>query len=86
MNFNALNPVNGFSRLFSGGQGAVKLGMSMLKLILVGLMAYSAIHGRIAQIILSQEYTFVQIFGMAADIIFNIAIRVGIAAVCPGTI
>jgi flagellar biosynthetic protein FlhB len=77
-NLEALNPTRGFGRLFSGGQGLVKLGMSMLKLCLVGLMAYSAIHGRITQIILSQETTFVQIFGMAADIIFNIAIRVGI--------
>jgi flagellar biosynthetic protein FlhB len=78
LNLNALNPMAGFSRLFSGGQGLVKLGMSLMKLSLVGLMAYSAIHGKIGQIILSQEYTFVQIFGMAADIIFNIAIRVGI--------
>jgi len=78
LNLNALNPTAGFSRLFSGGQGLVKLGMSLMKLSLVGLMAYSAIHGKIGQIILSQEYTFVQIFGMAADIIFNIAIRVGI--------
>ena len=77
-NFAALNPVSGFSRLFSGGQGFVKLGMSMLKLCLVGLMAYSAIHGRIGQIILAEEMGFVQIFGMAADILFNIAVRIGI--------
>jgi flagellar biosynthesis protein FlhB len=77
-NLGALNPLRGLSRLFSGGQGLVKLGMSMLKLCLVGLMAYSAIHGRIAQIIFSQEMEFLQIFGLAADILFNIAIRVGI--------
>jgi flagellar biosynthetic protein FlhB len=77
-NVAALNPVRGLSRLFSGGQGLVKLGMSMLKLCMVALMAYSAIHGRIAQIILCEEMGFLQIFGLAADILFNIAIRVGI--------
>jgi flagellar biosynthetic protein FlhB len=77
-NFAALNPVGGFSRLFSGGQGLVKLGMSLLKMFLVGLMAYSAIHGRIGQIVLAQEMGFIQIFGLAADVLFNIAIRIGV--------
>jgi flagellar biosynthetic protein FlhB len=77
-NFAALNPVGGFSRLFSKGQGLVKLGMSLFKLIFVGLMAYSAIHGRIGQIVLSQQMNFLQIFGLAADVLFNIAIRIGV--------
>jgi flagellar biosynthetic protein FlhB len=77
-NFAALNPVRGFSRLFSGGQGLEKLGMSLLKLSLVGLMAYSAVHGRITQIVLAQELGFVQIFALAADVLFNIAIRIGV--------
>jgi flagellar biosynthetic protein FlhB len=74
----ALNPVRGFSRLFGGGQGIVKLAMSTMKLILVALMAYSAIHGRIGQIVLVQQLNFIQIFGLAADIIFAIAIRIGV--------
>jgi flagellar biosynthetic protein FlhB len=77
-NFAALNPLSGISRLFSGGQGLVKMGMSLLKLSFVGLMAYSAIHGRITQIILAQEMGFIQIFALAADILFNIAVRIGI--------
>lgn len=77
-NFAALNPANGFSRLFSRGQGLVKLGMSLLKLSLVGLMAYSAVHGRMIQIVLAQELSFVQIFSLAADLLFNIAIRIGV--------
>ena len=76
--FAALNPFGGLSRLFGGGQGLVKLGMSLLKLTLVGLMAYSAIHGKIAQIIFAQEMGYIQIFGMAAGILFNIAIRIGV--------
>jgi flagellar biosynthetic protein FlhB len=76
--FEALNPVGGFSRLFSQGQGLVKLGMSLLKLLLVGLMAYSALHGRMTQIALSQELSFIQIFTLACDLIFNIAVRIGI--------
>ena len=77
-NFNALNPAIGFSRLFSRGQGAMKLLMSLAKLVLVALMAYSAIHGRLEQIILSQRLEFLQIVGLASSIIFNIALRIGV--------
>jgi flagellar biosynthetic protein FlhB len=78
LNLAALNPVRGFSRLFGGGQGFVKLALSLMKLMLVALMAYSAIHGRIGQIVQVQQMEFIQIFGLAAGIIFNIAVRIGV--------
>ncbi len=78
LNFAALNPVGGFSRLFKGGQGLVKLGMSLLKLVLVGLMAYSALHGRLGQIMLVQQFDYRQVFGLAAELIFSIAVRIGV--------
>jgi flagellar biosynthetic protein FlhB len=77
-NLMALNPFKGLSKIFSGGQGTVRLLMSMMKLGLVGLMAYSAIHGKLAQIILIEELSFNQIFTIAAGIIYNIALRIGV--------
>jgi len=77
-NIEALNPLRGFSKIFGGGQGSVKLVMSLLKLCLVGLMAYSAVHGRLVQIVLVQQLSFMQIFGLAAGIIYAIALRIGV--------
>jgi flagellar biosynthetic protein FlhB len=77
-NFMALNPFKGLSKIFSGGQGAVRLVMNFMKLFLVGLMAYSAIHGKLMQIILIQQLSFNQIFSIAAGIIYAIALRIGV--------
>jgi flagellar biosynthetic protein FlhB len=76
-NFGALNPLRGLGRLFSGGQGAVKLLMDLAKVTLVGLVAYSAIGDRLVSIISAQQLSFLSIFSLGADIIFSIAIRVG---------
>jgi flagellar biosynthetic protein FlhB len=77
-NLAALNPLRGLSKIFSGGQGAVRLLMSLLKVGLVGLMAYSAISGRLGQIVLAQELTFIQIAGLAWQIIYAIVLRIGL--------
>src|SRR5438874_10735399 len=41
-NLEALNPIKGFSRVFGGGQGWMHFLMSLLKMTLVALVAYSA--------------------------------------------
>jgi len=46
--------------------------------VLVGAVAYSAIGNRIGQIIAVQQLDFIQIFGMASDVIYSIGLRVGI--------
>jgi flagellar biosynthetic protein FlhB len=77
-NFTKLNPLRGLSKIFSGGQGVVRLLMNLMKLSLVGLMAYSAIHGRLSQIILIQELSFNEIFSIASGLIYAIALRIGV--------
>jgi flagellar biosynthetic protein FlhB len=77
-NFGALNPVRGFSRLFGGGQSPVKLLMSIGKMFLLGLVAYSAIHGRLESIQKVQVLAFSEIFMLAAQLIYSIVMRVGI--------
>ena len=61
-NFEALNPTRGFSRLFSRGAGPAKLGLSFLKVVLLGAVGYSALHGRLYEIIAIQQLSFAQIF------------------------
>jgi len=78
INFGALNPVRGFSKLFSFGQGGLQLLMNILKVSLVGGFAWSAISGRLGQIVAVQQFSFVQIFAFGGDMVFSIGIRVGV--------
>ncbi len=73
-----LNPANGVARLFSGGQGFAQLALSSLKLVLVGAVAYSAVGGRMAQILLAQQLSFLQVFALAGDVLFAITLRIGV--------
>jgi flagellar biosynthesis protein FlhB len=77
-NFEALNPTRGFSRLFSRGAGPAKLGLSMLKVLLLGAVGYSAVHGRLYEIVTIQQLSFIQIFVMSSQIVFSIGIRMGV--------
>jgi flagellar biosynthetic protein FlhB len=75
----ALNPFKGLRKIFMGRDGLVHLGMSVLKLVLVGAVAYSAVHGRLMLIIAAPNFEFVQIFGLGADIVYSIGMRIGAA-------
>ena len=77
-NLGALNPIKGFSKVFGGGQGFMQFAMSLGKMLLVGLTAYSAVHGRLAEIVSVQQLTFLQIFGLGAGIVWSIIIRIGV--------
>lgn len=77
-NFAALNPTKGLSRIFGGGNGIVQLLMNAGKMCLVTLTAYSAIHGRMAQIVMVQQLGFAQIFGLGAQIVYSIVVRITI--------
>jgi flagellar biosynthetic protein FlhB len=74
----ALNPFKGLGRLFGRGNGMVTLLMSLLKLSLVSLVAYSAVRGRMGMILAAQELDFVQIFMLTGSIVYAIAIRIGL--------
>ncbi len=77
-NIAALNPFKGLSRLFGGGQGFVKLVMSLMKVGLVSLTAYSAIHGKMREIVYAQSMSYTQVFGVASGIIYSITLRIGL--------
>jgi flagellar biosynthetic protein FlhB len=77
-NLGALNPIGGLGRLFAS-RNPMQLLISLVKMIFLGLVAYSAVHGRIGQIMAVQALGFVQIFSLGASVIYDIALRVGIA-------
>jgi flagellar biosynthetic protein FlhB len=79
-NLGALNPAKGLGRMFGQGKQRtfVQLAMNVLKLVLVAAVAYSAVHGRIEQIVGVQVLTLAQIFGLGAEVVFAIGIRIGV--------
>lgn len=74
----ALNPTKGLSKLFKGRDNLVQMGMNVVKLSVLGTVAYSAIHGRINLILSTQELEFIQIFGLGAEIVYSIGLRIGL--------
>src|SRR5262249_25675215 len=74
-NFGALSPLQGFSRMFQG-QNYVYLVVNVLKLLLVGAVAYSAVRDRMDQIISAQRLEYVQAFGLGATVVYSIGLRV----------
>jgi flagellar biosynthetic protein FlhB len=76
-NFAALNPLRGAGKLFRGG-GGIQLVQNLLKLLLVGWVAYSAVSGRIGEIAMAQGLEFKQIFNLGASLVYSIGMRIGI--------
>lgn len=76
--FGALNPMRGLGKLFKGGAAFVGLGMNLLKMVLVAMVAYSAVHGRLAEIISAQQLAYMQIFALGMDVVYSIAMRIGL--------
>jgi flagellar biosynthetic protein FlhB len=76
-NFESLNPVAGIGRLFKS-QGPMKLVMGLLKMTLVSMTAYSAVHSRLNQIVGVELMTFMQIFYLGAQVLYSIGLRVGL--------
>jgi flagellar biosynthetic protein FlhB len=76
-NLGGLNPLKGLGKMF-GGNSAMALAMSLLKLVVVSLVAYSAVHGRLHQIIAVQQLTYMQIFGLGMEMTYSICLRIGL--------
>jgi flagellar biosynthetic protein FlhB len=71
------NPITGVKKLFGGGRGPVQMGMNILKLLLVGFVAYTAIAGKIATIVGIANLDVMQIFSLCAGLVYNITLRIG---------
>ncbi|MFI5377750.1 MAG: flagellar biosynthesis protein FlhB [Tepidisphaerales bacterium] len=76
LNLGVLNPLQGFSRVFAGGRGLVHLVMNLLKVGLVLAVAWTAVRGRLGQIVTLQQLDYLSAFGLGMSLVFSIALRI----------
>jgi flagellar biosynthesis protein FlhB len=77
-NLAGLNPLKGWKKLLGGGRGPMQLVMSLAKIVLVAFFSYAAIADHMPLIVRAQELAYGQIFLLGAEVIYAIAIRIGI--------
>lgn len=73
-----LSPARGIKRIFGGGQGIVSLLMNLAKLVLITLVAYSAVHGKIGLIVAATQLSAEQIFSLGTQIVYDIGLRIAV--------
>lgn len=78
-NLGALSPFKGVGRLFGKGRSPVQGLIALAKLAALILLAYSAVRGRLGVIVAAQELGYLQVFALGADVVFSIAMRLGLA-------
>jgi flagellar biosynthesis protein FlhB len=74
-NLGMLNPLKGLKRMFEA-RNFVHLAVNVAKLVLVGLVAWSAIRARLPDVVSVQQLPFTEAFGLAAGMIFSIGLRI----------
>jgi len=73
-----LNPVNGIGRLFSS-RSVVQLAINLVKLLVIGGVAWSAIHGRAGEIMAALDVEGGGLLTLVATLLFDVGIRMGLA-------
>jgi flagellar biosynthesis protein FlhB len=76
--FKRLDPINGFKRIFSA-RGLIELARALLKLGLIGWVAYSFLMANYPQIILLSQYDLLSGTANFIDLAISLMIRVGSA-------
>ena len=74
-NLGGLNPLSGLKRM-TEARNLVQLGTNVAKLTLVGVVAWSAVRGRLMEVVGIQTLAFTQAFGLAASIIYSVGLRI----------
>ncbi|MDD5369522.1 MAG: flagellar biosynthesis protein FlhB [Anaerolineaceae bacterium] len=74
--FSRLNPISGFQRIFSS-QGLVELGKALLKLALVGYVAYAFLNQRASQLVQLGEMDLFSGLAQWVDLASSLAIQIG---------
>lgn len=75
--FHKINPLEGFKRIFSG-QGLVELGKALLKLVLIGYVAYSFLKGRVSDFLWLGNTDLLSGIQSLVDLASKLAIQIGI--------
>jgi flagellar biosynthetic protein FlhB len=74
--FKRLNPINGFKRIFSL-RGLVEILRALLKILVVGWVAYSYLRGHIEDLAVLLQTDFRSALSLFADLAVNLMLRVG---------
>lgn len=74
--FGSLNPIEGVQRLFRF-EGLLHVFMSLVKIVLVGWVAWSAVRGKLEQIIAVQGLGHEEAFWLGTGIVFSVGLRIG---------
>jgi len=78
-NLGALNPFKGIGRMFGRGRSPAQAVIGALKLLVVTMVAYSALQGRLGDVVRAQQMGHLQILGLGAGMVYAIGLRVGVA-------
>lgn len=73
-----LSPMKGLKKLFSKGNGWVTMLMNILKMVMIAFVGYSAVNGRIGEIVGSQELEHTQVWALGVQIVYDITLRIAI--------
>jgi len=76
-NLGMLSPLRGLQRLVQP-DNLIHTLMSALKMVLVGLVAWSAVRGRLDQIVAVQSLELMQAFGLGVSVIYSIGLRIAV--------
>jgi len=76
-NLQKIDPISGLGRMFSL-QSVVRLGIGILKIVLIGAVAFFTIKSWVAQIVNISGLNYWQIAGFAAELIFLLGVRLAI--------
>ncbi len=78
-----LNPISGAKRLVSA-RSAVRLVLSVLKMLVVAAVAYLTIRSQLTQIVFGMGLDHWAMFALAADLVFTLALRMGLVLLILG--
>ena len=73
--FSKFNPINGFKRIFSL-QSLVELLKSILKVVIIGYIAYSTLHDKWSTILILLDIPVIQAIGVMGNIVINLGIKI----------
>ncbi len=76
--FKRINPLSGLQRIFSG-QGLVELARSLLKLVLIGYVAYSFLQSQVTDLLQLSQMDFIAALESWVGLAGSLAVRIGAA-------
>jgi flagellar biosynthetic protein FlhB len=75
----SLSPLKGLKKIFGGQRAIVQLAFNLLKLFIVGFIAWTAISDKMGRIVSAQGLEYMQILSLGTDIVYAVALRVAVA-------